>query len=363
MAVYKGTVETHFEDPNSATGQFLFGSSNLVGQTFVMTFVYDTSLGTRTLTPTIDPTTDSVAFQGGDPKPSVTPIISATLTINNHTEEVVAKYVGSAGIENYAPDSYSSIGHSAVDTPEYIGRNDSNHDYQRELGAEIVRSSSDIPFGLELPFKLNGFSYPDEAGGVFLFRDYTDYDTVKNDSNFLLNYYSSGTLRVTSITVTRLDPAPHQSDARSAHRSGEERGKHSIRSFDFYDKWYYTGEALFAPSISPAHNGPFCAAQYCADGDGSLSTDYSWTYRGGFVLGQFDGFGRFEGDDFRYVGAFKGGKFHGHGKLECLGGPSYEGQFVQSRMVGDFAVGPDHQDHRTFHGLEVRIGWPEPCED
>ena len=151
------------------------------------------------------------------------------------------------------------------------------------------------------------------------------YDTVRKGHSILRSQAVLSVLVVVFVHLPNAHGEPH----------GKERGERSIRSFHSYDKWYYAGEA-----VPHTLGGRFCDAQYCADGEGTLRSDGSWTYTGEFVSGQIEGFGRIEGDFYEYVGGFKAEASWAR-QASMLWGASFEGQFVEGRMVGDFVVGPN----------------------
>ena len=75
-----------------------------------------------------------------------------------------------------------------------------------------------------------------------------------------------------------------------------------------------------------------------------------------------EGFGRYENDFYIYEGGFRSNEFHGKGKLHCLLGSPYEGDFDKGKLVGEFRItgGPKTVKTRILPGQPV--GWIGPCE-
>jgi hypothetical protein len=118
------------------------------------------------------------------------------------------------------------------------------------------------------------------------------------------------------------------------------------RTLRWGDESGYSGEVeARANTVAPCMGRLVCDYSYCAHGFGSFSTDGGLWYEGTFVHGCMDGSGTYETDLYRYVGAFKRGKFHGHGVLTCFVGPRLEGDFVEG----------------TFSGKPVD-SWTGPCQ-
>jgi hypothetical protein len=80
-ATYSGLLKSG----NDYTGIFLPAGSNLAGQAYVATFIYDTSKGTRFQTAT----SDSIFAAGG-----ANPVIDSFITINGTTMHVSGNYDG-----------------------------------------------------------------------------------------------------------------------------------------------------------------------------------------------------------------------------------------------------------------------------
>jgi len=147
----------------------------------------------------------------------------------------------------------------------------------------------------------------------------------------------------------------------AAPLSAEER---VVRMLSYNDDWYYRGESLGGYEIPATLSGPFCEGSFCADGSGSLGTDYSWWYDGNFVAGLFEGAGELTNDFFTYVGEFKRGEFHGHGILKCLDGAYFEGSFINGKMIGEFKRAPgENAPSQQFSGMKVGAGSYAPCKD
>jgi hypothetical protein len=95
QAVYTGTIADGIDE-----GGLYFGLTNLAGQSFTATFVYDTARGSRTtfMDPT-NPTSSDTVVGGSDfSSAPLAPVLAAMLTINGRTHSYVPIQNGTAAI-------------------------------------------------------------------------------------------------------------------------------------------------------------------------------------------------------------------------------------------------------------------------
>jgi hypothetical protein len=95
QAVYTGTIADGIDE-----GGLYFGLTDLAGQSFTATFVYDTARGSRTtfMDPT-NPTSSDTVVGGSDfSSAPLAPVLAAMLTINGRTHSYVPIQNGTAAI-------------------------------------------------------------------------------------------------------------------------------------------------------------------------------------------------------------------------------------------------------------------------
>jgi hypothetical protein len=170
---------------------------------------------------------------------------------------------------------------------------------------------------------------------------------------------------VRSVVLTALIVAPLTSASVYAQTGADNLKSTEIRRIHCGDYWVYDGEVRQSPRTTRCSriSAPFCADGYCANGQGDLGTDGSWSYVGAFADGYFHGHGSLENDYYEYIGGFSRGKFHGRGVLTCLQGNRFEGDFGEGSMSGQFKITTPSRtvQHVDYSGVEV--GWGGPCKN
>jgi hypothetical protein len=150
QAVYTGTIAPGGVDE----GGLYFGLTDLSGQSFTATFVYDTSLGTRSTFVPPPGSTSSDRVSGGSDfsEAPLSPVLSAMLTINGRTYSYAPNQNGTAAIvvgpssvdgivrtfSEHRSDDVSTVGGTRVEQYMNIG--------SRALGA--VEANLDLPLAL-----------------------------------------------------------------------------------------------------------------------------------------------------------------------------------------------------------------------
>jgi hypothetical protein len=188
QAVYTGTVTSS----SNSTGEFgVAAVDGLDGLAYVLTFLYDTDVGTPTIFPTN--TTIQGGTAPGNSAPS--PMISASLTINGVTRTINGTY---QGVVSQQQDAFDLAQHFAQDATDFDGIGiDLQYTLQTYMIASDLATSSD----LTQPFTLTGLT-PSVGSGLFQFSRRVDGVEVENASGSL--YFD--TLTVSAYVAPDPDP-------------------------------------------------------------------------------------------------------------------------------------------------------------
>lgn len=177
QAVFSGTIAPGGVDQ----GGLYFGLTDLSGQSFTATFIYDTTLGTRSKFVAPPGSTSSDRVSGGSDfsEAPVSPVLSAMLTINGRTYSYVPNKDGTAAI-SVGPSSEDSIVRTFH---QHRSDDDSTIDGIRVEHYMTVasRALGDVEANLELPLDLiddndffqGGFAFARTPVGTTEFAAYT----------------------------------------------------------------------------------------------------------------------------------------------------------------------------------------------
>lgn len=179
QAVYTGTV---FSSGNT-TGEFgVAAVDGLDGLGYVLTFLYDTDVGTVVTFPT------NTSFIGGTDSGTLgpSPIISASLSINGVTRSIAGASQGSISQQQ---DSLDIAQHFALDETAYDGI---GTDLAYSLFITISGSDFATSSDLTQPFTLTGLT-PSAGSGRFQLIRHEDGVNVEN---------ATGGLYVETLTVS-----------------------------------------------------------------------------------------------------------------------------------------------------------------
>jgi hypothetical protein len=195
-AVYTGFVTSS----NNQTGEFgtdeVFG---LNGLEFLMTFIYDPSVGVQSSTSAV------VSVAGGEANSGApTPIISSFITINGVTKSVDGSYVGGINLQSTEPcqnclDGVDHVAQTFVDG--------SGLTISQALFAQISDFDLPIPLSLTTPFS---FKVPDNVLSAFGSFSFTAFAvSVEGAATTLESVSGSLNLRTVSVSeVTDVAPIP-----------------------------------------------------------------------------------------------------------------------------------------------------------
>lgn len=184
QAVFTGTVNSGGHDQTGVFGTT--GTNTYDGMNFMLTYIYDTSVGSRTTTSTKD------TLQGGILDGTATSPVQATLTINGHSVSLsgAGNYgFGSATI-NYtsSPGIYSF----AVQDRTYNYPNDNDWNITMGLSSALLPSTPNLENPIDIALSsTNGY------GGTFIFENY-NYDT--NTATM----YTAGGLHADHVTISQV---------------------------------------------------------------------------------------------------------------------------------------------------------------
>jgi PEP-CTERM motif-containing protein len=185
--IYTGTVTSD----SDLTGVFgtVGGSNDLVGQTYIAKFVFDTSMGTEVNT------SSQHYVSGGVGLGAPSPAISATLTIGSTTISVPTSWDAEIYTHDQTAFGFGEQNHVVID---YVN-NAAVYSY-RDLQAYVFGSSGTIPFSLDGPFSYTiaagDSGYLSYSGSVY------DYVTAQQIESLTING------DVSTLTVSSGVPEP-----------------------------------------------------------------------------------------------------------------------------------------------------------
>lgn len=189
-AVYTGTVNSS----SNQTGEF--GTTEvqgLDGLDFVLTFIYDPSVGLEFSNSAIR------SVSGGTITATSSPIIMSSISINGVTRTVDGAFAGSVGVQvtEPCPNCLDSVDHFAqafVSAP--------SRELNYALSAQILDFDLPIPLSLTTPFGFTVPAAPLSSFGFFSFFDSIDGVLVESVSGSL-------TLQTVSVSEVRdVSPVP-----------------------------------------------------------------------------------------------------------------------------------------------------------
>lgn len=187
-AVYTGTVGFSLNETGEFGSDERFGLSGL---DFILSFIYDPDVGQQV--------SDAISrgVQGGSAlsPPSLSPIISSSLTINGVTRSLDGSYFGNVFVRQTDPDAVvgantDSVGHTAQSAGNATG-NEFSYSVSAALNGDLG-----VPLSLTTPFSLISTVDDFADGGTFQFFRREDGETVENVVGFFL---------VETLTVSALD--------------------------------------------------------------------------------------------------------------------------------------------------------------
>lgn len=185
-AVFTGTVSSGYD----LTGEFISPESYLDGQSFTLTYIYDTAIGYR------DTITDAYDLvYGGSTHPAPNPTISAILTIGARSLSIAGEYNSSYSLCDLtfcAYDTYEAFVHDDVRTLD-------GSVYSSYFNVAVFGMQVGMPIDLETAFQFN----TDDNYEIGSFS-YSNHD----GSTETLLQYTHGFLDLDSVTVSVLDDAP-----------------------------------------------------------------------------------------------------------------------------------------------------------
>jgi hypothetical protein len=194
QATWTGTVFSGVDQ----TDYWGTGSSDLAGQSFVMTFVYDTLAGIRANSPGISDRAYGGTAYGGSP----TPMLSATLRINGQTGSSTATTSGdiisddTSSMRNYFTTFAEGSAYQPDGSLDYGVIYGIFSDYGQAAGLFV-------PGNVDTPFSVSGL------GGQDCSQTFCSAFLLYGQPSLgPYNYYTQGFLSVDSITVTDITVAP-----------------------------------------------------------------------------------------------------------------------------------------------------------
>ncbi len=186
QAVYTGTVTLGFDE----TGEFGSAQTDLTGETYSLTFRYDTALGSRDTQSFYD------QLYGGSAYPIPSPFLSVVLKIGSVAQTMLADYTAAALNYDYGA---GTGGFYSTHTAQHYTVDPLTGGYTYSLVSDIgYDPDATSYFDLDTPFTLTGL--PGYSGSFQL----NDYDPTTG----IYARYAYGSLQASGLTVTDVTLAP-----------------------------------------------------------------------------------------------------------------------------------------------------------